>query len=575
MKKNRETTGETRLISYGRLVFEAIPEIVSFQIFSSLVLGVLAWAVRWLITFVAESGGAALTTANLRDLLLSWRGPVILVLGAVLVAVFAVLEIFASLHLYDDILRGRNVRLRSEVGRGFGSLRRFADPFGILILLYIFIAVPLCGFGFSISLTEGFYIPNFIMEVVRTNKLFNTAYWVVIAALALVGLGGIFTLHGVVIDGRKPLQAFKDSFRLWKENWKNFVPVMLLTLVVIVALIAGFAMLNDFWMQKLEAKGAMFPAGHRVDFREVLNGGGTDLDGEIMVYRSLCALVVLGGSFLTYLLTLIGGSYLMLRLTRCYLEYTRDDLVKWPSRSQRRGYLAKLVEGLELAIDHHCYAAETDTQRTKDGYYIINHDDDFKRLTGVKKKPGDMTLEEIRELVITDPVTGATSPVPELDGMLDVVKDRILLFLELKGATADKQMVDDVVKMIREKDCVDDVVLISLKYDIIDYAETQYPEFKTGVLMFGGLGDVSRIHSDLLILEEEMATDSRIDSIHNSGKEVYVWTINTEKGMYKFLDSSCDGIITDQIEMAERVQEKLDNRTDMKLLQDRLADIWE
>ncbi len=218
MKKNRETTGETRLISYGRLVFEAIPEIVSFQIFSSLVLGVLAWAVRWLITFVAESGGAALTTANLRDLLLSWRGPVILVLGAVLVAVFAVLEIFASLHLYDDILRGRNVRLRSEVGRGFGSLRRFADPFGILILLYIFIAVPLCGFGFSISLTEGFYIPNFIMEVVRTNKLFNTAYWVVIAALALVGLGGIFTLHGVVIDGRKPLQAFKDSFRLWKDS---------------------------------------------------------------------------------------------------------------------------------------------------------------------------------------------------------------------------------------------------------------------------------------------------------------------------------------------------------------------
>ena len=621
MKKNRETTGETRLISYGRLVFEAIPEIVSFQIFSSLVLGVLAWAVRWLITFVAESGGAALTTANLRDLLLSWRGPVILVLGAVLVAVFAVLEIFASLHLYDDILRGRNVRLRSEVGRGFGSLRRFADPFGILILLYIFIAVPLCGFGFSISLTEGFYIPNFIMEVVRTNKLFNTAYWVVIAALVLVGLGGIFTLHGVVIDGRKPLQAFKDSFRLWKENWKNFVPVMLLTLVVIVVLIAGFTMLNDFWMQKLEAKGAMFPVGHVVDYRAVFDGTGTDLDGEMMVYRSLCALVVLGGSFLTYLLTLIGGSYLMLRLTRCYLEYTRDDLVKWPSRSQRRGYLAKLVllilililifvfavvvgiafddifhsdepvrvvahrtggvmapensiEGLELAIDHHCYAAETDTQRTKDGYYIINHDDDFKRLTGVKKKPGDMTLEEIRQLVITDPATGATSPVPELDGMLDVVKDRILLFLELKGATADKQMVDDVVKMIREKDCVDDVVLISLKYDIIDYAETQYPEFKTGVLMFGGLGDVSRIHSDLLILEEEMATDSRIDSIHNSGKEVYVWTINTEKGMYKFLDSSCDGIITDQIEMAERVQEKLDNRSDMKLLQDKLEDFW-
>jgi len=27
--------------------------------------------------------------------------------------------------------------------------------------------------------------------------------------------------------------------------------------------------------------------------------------------------------------------------------------------------------------------------------------------------------------------------------------------------------------------------------------------------------------------------------------------------------------------MAERVQEKLDNRTDMKLLQDKFADFWE
>ena len=289
MKKNREITEESGLISYGRLVFEAIPEIFSFQIFSSIVLGILAWAVRWLITLVAESGGAAITTANLKDLLLSWRGPVILVLGVILVAVFAVLEIFASLHLYDDILRGRNVRLRSEVGRGFVSLRHFANPFGILILLYIFIAVPLCGFGFSISLTKSFYIPNFIMEVVRTNTLFNIAYWVVIAALTALGLGGVFTLHGVVIDGRKPLQAFKDSFRIWKENWKNFVPVMLLALVVIVLLVTGFVILNQFWMQRLEVRGAMFPAGHRVDFREALSESGTELERELMVYRTLCA----------------------------------------------------------------------------------------------------------------------------------------------------------------------------------------------------------------------------------------------------------------------------------------------
>ena len=45
--------------------------------------------------------------------------------------------------------------------------------------------------------------------------------------------------------------------------------------------------------------------------------------------------------------------------------------------------------------------------------------------------------------------------------------------------------------------------------------------------------------------------------------------------MYKFLDSHCDGVITDQIEMSEKVQEALDNRSDIQLLKDKLGDAWD
>ena len=622
MKRKDDLTEPSAPIGYGRMVFQAIPELFSFHMISSILLAVAAWGLNRLITLVAESGGAALTTANLKDLLLSWRGPAILLLGAALVAVFAVFEIFANIYLQDDILNGRDVRIRSEFGRGFRSLRRFLCPGGLLVLLYVFIAVPLCGIGFSISLTEKFYIPNFIMEVVRAKSLYNALYWIVIAALLAVGLGGVFTLHGVLLDGMKPKEAFRASFRLWKKNWKSFVPAMALTLVVLLVILIAAGFLLSLPMSSLEAEAAELPQNYRVDSEALLSGNYTDTDLEVIVYRALCALVVLDGGFVLYVLGLVASSCFMLRFTRCYLEYTRSLAVKWPSRARRRGYgryvlltililvllvlFAALIglgfddlmyreepvrivahrtggvmapenslEGLELAIGHNCFAAETDTQRTKDGYYIINHDDDYKRLTGVAKKPGDLTLEETMALTITDPATGATAPVPTLDEMLDLVKGRITLFLELKGVSADRQMVDDVVKLIREKDCVENVTLISLKYDIIDYAETQYPEFETGVLMFGGLGDVARINCDLLILEEEMSTESRIDSIHASGKEVYVWTINTEEGMNKFLDSQCDGIITDQVEMAQRVQAALDGRSDLQLLRDRLADLWE
>ncbi|MBR4720252.1 MAG: glycerophosphoryl diester phosphodiesterase membrane domain-containing protein [Clostridia bacterium] len=622
MKKHIKNTSASGPISYGRLVFEAIPELFSFHLPISIMLGILAFIPKKLIDVVAESGGAALTTANLSDLLFSWRGLAVLLLGIILVAVFAVFEIFANIHLCDDILNGRKVSIFGEVGKGFRSLRHFLSPVGLLVLLYIFIAVPLCGMGFSITLTKDFHIPNFIMEVIYANPLYYVPYWMIIIALFILGLCGMFMLHGVLIDDMKPLEAYKSSFRILRKNWKNLVPVMLFTIIVLVLLNLVFVLFQSYLLSKLDIYGHQLPTGYNLSMERLTGGNLNETDYLIMAYRFVCAFVLMGGGYLIYISLMLSGSYVLLRFTRCYMEYTRESFVKWPSRSERQGYPMRILtliltlvllfllslgvgaffnvvfeqddnvnivahrtggimapenslEGIELAIEHGCYACETDTQRTKDGYYIINHDDDFKRLTGVGRKPGNMTLSEIRELVITDPVTGAKTTVPRLDEMLDVIKGRVKLFIELKGVSADRQMVDDVVKMVREKDCVSDVTLISLKYDVINYAETTYPEFETGVLMFGGIGDVSRINCDLLILEEEMATESRISTIHSHGKEVYVWTINTEEGMYKFLDSECDGIITDQIEMAESVQKALDNRSDIQLLKDKLNYSWD
>ena len=621
MNMHNKRTEQSRPISYGRLTFEAIPELLSFQIPTSIMLGILAFILKELINLVAKTGVAALTTANFKDLILSWRGPVILLLGICLVAVFAVFEIFASVHLCDDILNGRKVKILNEVGKGFRSLRRFLCPSGLLVLLYIFIAVPLCGIGFSITLTENFYIPNFIMEVVYANKLYSISYIMLMIVLFIIGLCGIFTLHRVLIDDMKPSEAFVSSFRIFKANWKKFIPSMLLTLITVFLINFVFALVQAHWISGLEAYAAQLPKDYHIDIFNVFSGVYTDTDITIILYRFAGTFIIVGVGYLIYILLMLSNSFIMLQFTRCYLDYTKETLVKWPSRTKRRGYMMRIVfiiftmmllfvlslamgmffdeifkpkepvqivahrtggimatenslEGIELAIEHGCYACETDTQRTKDGYYIINHDDDFKRLTGVAKKPGDMTLSEVRELVITYPATGNKSQVPELDEMLDLIKGRVKLFIELKGATADKQMVDDVVKMVKEKNCVADVALISLKYDVIDYAETKYPEFETGVLMFGGIGDLARINCDLLIIEEEMATDSRITSIHSNGKKVYVWTVNTEDSMYKFLDSSCDGIVTDQIEMSENVQEALENRSDIQLLKDKLGDFW-
>lgn len=136
-------------------------------------------------------------------------------------------------------------------------------------------------------------------------------------------------------------------------------------------------------------------------------------------------------------------------------------------------------------------------------------------------------------------------------------------------------MVEDVVKAVKERDMVEDVVLISLNYDVIDYAERKYPEMETGVLIFGSMGDVTKLNCDMIIMEEEMAAVvSTIRSIHDAGKRAGVWTVNTRRAMTRFLDSEVDFVITDDILMAIDVQKELDERTDYDIIKDRSSDLW-
>ena len=242
------------------------------------------------------------------------------------------------------------------------------------------------------------------------------------------------------------------------------------------------------------------------------------------------------------------------------------------------GYLApeNSLAGIAAAEAEGAYAAETDVQRTLDDHYIINHDETFKRLAGVRRTPQTMTLLEIKGLVLVDPNFPATTySVPTLSEMLEACRGKEKLFIELKGITADKKTADDVVRIVREKDMVSEVVIISLSYRVINYVETHYPEYETGVLFFAGVGNLSKLNCDILLLEEESVSNARIAEIHAAGKQIGVWTVNDVDGFRRFFDSAVDYIITDDLVTAREQREYLAERTPYQVLEDRLANFWD
>ena len=229
------------------------------------------------------------------------------------------------------------------------------------------------------------------------------------------------------------------------------------------------------------------------------------------------------------------------------------------------------IKGIETAYEEKAFGSEIDIQRTKDGYYIVNHDTTFERLSHVKKKPQDMTLAEIKELRVQDPnYPDSPQPIATIEEMLDATKGKVKLFIELKGSTADIQMAEDTIRLMRERDMLDECVLISLKYDLIAYIEDNYPEIETGYLTFASFGDTASLKCDYLGLEEESASSAVIARIHEQNKKVMVWTVNTPESQKYFLKRNVDAIITDKVNQANGIIDKLENRSDFELIFDLL-----
>jgi len=74
------------------------------------------------------------------------------------------------------------------------------------------------------------------------------------------------------------------------------------------------------------------------------------------------------------------------------------------------------------------YGMEFDVRLTKDGVPVVMHDDDLERMTGVRSKISELTMDELG----TVRVGGTDQRVPRFEQVLELVGGRVPLIIELK-----------------------------------------------------------------------------------------------------------------------------------------------
>lgn len=581
-----------------------------YQILTKIVLAVIVFPIFkfFLDALIKSTGRVGISSGDYVSFIFSLQGISFLALTFFVLAILVALDINAFVIISALIKENKiSLNARQLALVAVKSIKSLFKPSGLIIMIYMALVVPLVGIGIGVSVTGNFKIPNFITSVIFNNHLYFAAYIMALLALTIITLIYIFFFHYLIIDRQSIRNSLKKSARLMKNHWKEFIKeffiklglvyVGIIALVIVVISLLYSVEIESILLNRIysifvaisfaEALGYLalmtVPVvchklttlfykfneedGYKVCFDSDMRF--EDVGGRLLRKIKVSAKIAFGMLIaFVLMLNLAVSLFLSLFFDDIFRNY--NDIAIVAHRGGGDLAAENSILGIEKASEEGAKWSEIDVQRTKDGYYVINHDTSFARVADVDKKSDELTLEEIKTLKIKVLFNsnGQSQPVPTIEECLDASKGKIGLFIELKGSSADKKMADDIISMVKAREMEKEVALLSLDYELISYIEDSYPEIDTGFLYFFSIGDTKNLKGDILIMEEQEATDEKIKEIHSIGKKAIVWTVNTDDSVKRFVLSDVDGIITDHVRKVRDGIKARDSRSDIDIILD-------
>lgn len=235
------------------------------------------------------------------------------------------------------------------------------------------------------------------------------------------------------------------------------------------------------------------------------------------------------------------------------------EYLKTMDVTAHRGYSAKYPENTMAAFEGAVEAGadwiELDIHQSRDGQIFVMHDRNFRRTTGVNKNAWELDFDEIAQLDAGSyfSKTYAGEKIPLLSEVLEFAKEKeICLNIELKPTGHETEFEKGVVDLIRESEMVEQCVVTSQEYRVLEKIKSLDEDIRTVYVMGLAYGNVDRLEdADAFSIEASSVTKRMVSRVHNAGKQIFVWTVNTESGIRRMLDLKVDNIITNRVILAK------------------------
>lgn len=208
------------------------------------------------------------------------------------------------------------------------------------------------------------------------------------------------------------------------------------------------------------------------------------------------------------------------------------------------------IKAFELCVQKG-YAIELDVNMTKDGYLVVFHDTNLKRMTGIKYNVSDLNLNEIKKLKLL----GTENRIPTLEDVFLLVDGKVPLMIEIKRNDKFEELMPKLISMLDKYN--GEYVVKSFDPRIVYWLKKKAPHIIRGQLAAKNIREVKgRIMKFLLgkmffnIFTKPHFISYQYTNINykmykkqkRKGREVAVWTVKSKEEYLKIKDI-CDMVI--------------------------------
>lgn len=216
---------------------------------------------------------------------------------------------------------------------------------------------------------------------------------------------------------------------------------------------------------------------------------------------------------------------------------------------------ANTLPAYEAAGKSDFWGAECDIQRTKDGVWILMHNDTVDDMTDGTGKVSKLTYAEIMQFNVDAGNNIENYPglkVAKLEEYLDICKKYNLHpVIEIK-ANADPEYMSEVADILSSREEKDMFYVISFGREICIKMKTLMPSLPVYYLI--GFEDVSQEDIDFAVRNgldgmdiHVFLPEEYVRSVVASGLDVFVWTIDDIDNCEKFYEFGVNAITTNSI----------------------------